>query len=107
MSNSPVENVSIAEHSGHIPARPVSWVVVVMVCAGFLAAGIGLVVDQPWLFFVGAGVVVVGSILGWVTHAMADVTARVETPARRANAAEATAATAAPERHAADEPARH
>jgi hypothetical protein len=46
-----------------------------------------LVAALPWLFFVGLGVVVVGSILGWVPHAMADATARVETAARRRDAA--------------------
>jgi hypothetical protein len=69
---------------GHIPGRPISWVVVALVCGGFAAAGVGLIVATPWLFFVGCGVVAVGTILGWVTHAMADVTGREhETAARR------------------------
>jgi hypothetical protein len=82
------DSTSVAEFSGHIKGRPVSWVVVVVVCGGFVAAGVGLVAALPWLFFVGLGVVVVGSILGWVPHAMADATARVETAARRRDAAE-------------------
>jgi hypothetical protein len=55
---------SVNENFGHIQARPVSWVVVVLVCGGFAAAGIGLIVATPWLFFVGFGVVAVGTILG-------------------------------------------
>ncbi|HEX7104900.1 MAG TPA: hypothetical protein VF218_02960 [Acidothermaceae bacterium] len=82
------DSTSIAEWNGHIKGRPVSWVVVVLVCGGFLAGGIGLVAALPWLFFVGVGVAALGGILGWVTHAMADVTARVETPARKRAAAE-------------------
>jgi hypothetical protein len=81
------DSTSVAEVGGHIKGRPVSWVVVVLVCGGFIAAGIGLIDALPWLFFVGIGVVVVGGILGGLTHAMADVTARVETAARKRDAA--------------------
>ena len=87
MSHDP-DSTSVAEFSGHIKGRPVSWVVVVLVCVGFIAAGVGLIAALPWLFFVGVGVVVVASILGWLTHAMADVTARVETAASKRDAAE-------------------
>lgn len=102
MSEAPREaDLSIGEHAagGHIPGRPVSWAVVVLVCGGFIAGGIGLILALPWLFIAGMAVVFVGAIIGWATHAMADVTARVETRARRANAAElgrAEAATAVP-----------
>ena len=77
------ESTAVAEWNGHIKGRPISWVVVALVCAGFLAAGIGLVASRPWLFFVGVGLVALGAILGGITHAMADVTARVETAARK------------------------
>jgi len=86
------DSTSVAAWHGHIKGRPVSWAVVVLVCAGFIAGGIGLVVSLPWLFFVGVGVAVLGGIVGWVTHAMADVTARVETPARMRSAAESSSA---------------
>ncbi len=85
------EATSVAEYTGHIKGRPVSWVVVVLVCGGFAAAGAGLVLARPWLFFVGAGVVALAAILGGLTHAMADVTARVETAVRTRDAAEPTA----------------
>lgn len=99
MSHPPADDVSIAERSGHIPGRPVSWVVVVLVCAGFLAAGIGLILARPWLFIVGVAVVLLGVVLGWATHAMADVTARVEKGVPRAAAAESI--------ERSDQPAHH
>lgn len=116
MSHVPADDVSIGEygHSGHIPGRPVSWVVVVLVCVGFIAAGFGLTLAQPWLFYVGIGLVLLAVIIGLATHAMADVTGRVETPARRRAAAEkaadatgADATVPAPAEHRAEEPARH
>lgn len=82
------DSTSIAEWNGHVKGRPISWVVVGLVCVGFLAAGIGLVASRPWLFFVGVGLVALGAILGGLTHAMADVTARVETATRRRDAVE-------------------
>jgi hypothetical protein len=90
-------DLSIAEpRGGHIKGRPISWAVVVLVSGGFLAAGVGLTTATPWLFIVGLAIVVLGGILGWATHAMADSTARVERKATRAaerrrlaNAAEA------------------
>jgi hypothetical protein len=84
-SEGPHEDVS-GEKFGHIPARPVSWVVVFLVCAGFLVGGIGLIAATQWLFWLGIGIVAAGTILGWVTHAMADLALRAErsTRARRA-----------------------
>lgn len=76
MSHVPNDDVEVSENFGHIAARPVSWVVVLLVCVGFLVAGIGLIAATPWVFWVGAGVVAAGTILGGVTHAMADMTAR-------------------------------
>jgi hypothetical protein len=78
MSDRPTDDLSVDEHFGHIIARPVSWVVVFLVCAGFLVAGIGLIAANPVVFWIGAAVVAAGTILGGVTHAMADTTARVE-----------------------------
>jgi len=78
MPDLPPDDLGIDEHFGHILARPVSWVVVFLVCAGFLVAGIGLIAASPVVFWIGVGVVAAGTVLGGVTHAMADVTARVE-----------------------------
>ena len=78
MADKPLDDLGNDEHFGHIRARPVSWVVVFLVCAGFLVAGIGLIAASPVVFWIGVGVVAAGTVLGGVTHAMADVTARVE-----------------------------
>jgi len=92
MSHVPNADLEVDENFGHIHARPVSWVVVFLVCAGFLVAGIGLIAATPWVFWVGAGVVAAGTILGWVTHAMADLAARAARAERAAGAEAATAA---------------
>jgi hypothetical protein len=85
MADRPIDDLGVDEHFGHIQARTVSWVVVFLVCAGFLVAGLGLIAANPVVFWIGAGVVAAGTILGGVTHAMADVTARVERRQARAN----------------------
>jgi hypothetical protein len=85
MSDGSTEDVSAAEkldQFGHIQARPVSWVVVFLVCAGFLVGGIGLIAATQWLFWLGIGVTAAGTILGWATHAMADLSARAERTAK-------------------------
>jgi hypothetical protein len=79
MSDPPADDLGVDEHFGHIKARPVSWVVVILVCGGFLVTGIGLIAANPVVFWIGAGVVAVGTVLGGVTHAMADVTSQVDT----------------------------
>ena len=86
-SNRSQEHVS-GEKFGHIPARPVSWVVVFLVCAGFLVGGIGLIAATQWLFWLGVAIVAAGTILGWVTHAMADLALRAERSARASQAKE-------------------
>ena len=87
MADRPLDDLGVDEHFGHIKARPVSWVVVFLVCAGFLVAGIGLIAANPVVFWIGAGVVAAGTILGGVTHAMADTTARIERRQAKANRA--------------------
>lgn len=82
MADAPPDDVSVAENFGHIQARPVSWIVVFLVCAGFLVGGIGLVAATPWVFWVGIALVAVGTVLGGVTHAMADMTARAQRSGR-------------------------
>jgi len=88
MSKAP-DDISIAEHfDGHTRGRPISWVVVALVCGGFIVGGVGLMLPAPWLVYVGLGIAAIGAIVGGLTHAMSGAAARVETPARRANAAE-------------------
>jgi hypothetical protein len=53
--------------------RPVSWVAVTLVMVGFLAGGLGLVLHTTWwLFWVGAGLAVVGFLVALATNIMDD-----------------------------------
>ena len=49
-------------HESH-HGRPASWVAVSIIVVGFIVGGIALVVGPTWwLFWVGTGIVVIGSI---------------------------------------------
>jgi hypothetical protein len=53
--------------------RPVSWVAVSIIMAGFLVGGLGLVFGPTWwLFWVGAGAAIVGGLLALGTHIFDD-----------------------------------
>jgi hypothetical protein len=53
--------------------RPVSWVAVSLITAGFLAGGLGLVLGPTWwLFWAGGALVVVGGLLALGTHIFED-----------------------------------
>ena len=53
--------------------RPVSWVAVSIIMAGFLVGGLGLVIGPTWwLFWVGAGAAIVGGLLALGTHIFED-----------------------------------
>jgi hypothetical protein len=56
--------------------RPVSWVAVSMIMAGFLVGGLALIFGQHgptwWLFWSGAGVAVVGALLALATDIFED-----------------------------------
>ncbi len=63
--------------SGHASevhhGRPVSWVAVSIIMAGFLAGGLGLVFGPTWwLFWCGAAAVAVGGLLALGTHIFED-----------------------------------
>jgi len=52
----------IAPESFH--GRPVSWVAVSIIMAGFLAGGLGLVIGPTWwLFWAGGAMVVIGGLV--------------------------------------------
>src|SRR5690606_6993759 len=53
--------------------RPVSWVAVGIIIAGFTLGGFALVFGQWWLFWTAVGVVVVGGIVAAVVDVFADV----------------------------------
>ena len=55
-----------AEH-GHTPAV---WTAVTIVLIGFVVGGVAVIVAQPWLAFVGIGIVVLGGIVGKIMQMM-------------------------------------
>lgn len=64
--------VGFDQHYAHARGRPIAWVVVAVIIAGTCVCGISLIVAAPWLFWAGVGIVVVGIVIGRVTHAMRD-----------------------------------
>jgi hypothetical protein len=53
--------------------RPVSWVAVSIIMAGFLVGGLGLVFGPTWwLFWAGLAAVAVGGLLALGTHIFED-----------------------------------
>jgi hypothetical protein len=58
-----------ANHDNH-GSTPAAWTAVTIIMIAFLIGGIGVVVAQPWLFWVGAALVVVGLVVGKVMQMM-------------------------------------
>ena len=59
-------------HEAH-HGRPASWVAVAIIIAGFIVGGIALPVGPVWwLFWLGAGIVVVGGIFALSVHILDD-----------------------------------
>ncbi len=53
--------------------RPVSWVAVTLIMAGFLAGGFALIFGPTWVvFWIGVGLAVVGALTGLATNIMDD-----------------------------------
>ena len=53
--------------------RPTSWSVTAMVIVGFVLGGIALCIGPSWvMFWVGAGIVVLGVIVGWAVRIFDD-----------------------------------
>jgi hypothetical protein len=72
MASSEPEVMRVVQSSSR--GRPISWIVVVAIMLGFILGGVGLVTGPTWwLFWTGAGIVVVGVIVGWTTGIMEDV----------------------------------
>jgi hypothetical protein len=55
------------EDHGHTPA---AWTAVTIMFLGSCVAGAAVIAIQPWLFWVGLGVVVVGAVVGKVMQMM-------------------------------------
>ena len=47
-----------------------AWTLVVIVLVGVLVGSIALIANQPWLFWVGLGIIVLGFITGKVLQVM-------------------------------------
>ena len=57
----------------HMTGRTTSWVAVLVIVIGFIVGGIGLIVGPSWpLFWVGAGVAIIGGIFALATGIMDD-----------------------------------
>ena len=60
------------EHEAH-HGRPASWAVTIVVTVGFTVGGIALTIGPSWvMFWVGAGLVVLGTIMGAAVHIFDD-----------------------------------
>jgi hypothetical protein len=66
--------VSAGGHVAHpFHGRPVSWVAVSTIVAGFVAGGLGLIIGPTWwLFWVGLGLAAVGGLLALATKIFDD-----------------------------------
>jgi hypothetical protein len=59
-------------HEAH-HGRPASWVAVSIIIVGFVVGGIAMVPSPKWwLFWTGAGIVVVGCIMAGAAHILDD-----------------------------------
>ena len=56
-------------HDSH-GSTPAAWTAVTIIMVAFLVGGIGVVAAQPWLFWVGVGLIVVGIVVGKVMQMM-------------------------------------
>jgi hypothetical protein len=74
--NAPGGTIAEGGAPGHYEpyhGRPVSWVAVGIIVAGFLAGGIALIAGPTWwVFWVGAGLVVVGGLVAMSTDIFED-----------------------------------
>ena len=60
------------EHEAH-HGRPASWMVTTVVIVGFIVGGIALCIGPSWvMFWLGAGIVVLGGIIGAAVHIFDD-----------------------------------
>jgi hypothetical protein len=58
---------------GNPRGKPASWVAVTLMVLGFVIGGVGLVIGNWVLFWVGGGIVLVGGIVGLATGILDDV----------------------------------
>jgi hypothetical protein len=58
-----------ADHDNH-GSTPAAWTAVTIIMIAFLVGGIGVVIAQPPVFWVGVGLVAVGLIVGKIMQMM-------------------------------------
>jgi hypothetical protein len=58
-----------AHHDNH-GSTPAAWTAVTIIMVAFLVGGIGVVIAQPPVFWVGVGLVAVGLIVGKIMQMM-------------------------------------
>lgn len=56
-------------HADH-GSTPAAWTAVTIIMVAFVVGGIGVLVSQPWLFWVGCALVLVGVVVGKVMQMM-------------------------------------
>jgi hypothetical protein len=61
--------MSLEEHEDHGHTWA-AWTAVTVMFLGSAVSGAAVIVAQPWLFFVGLGVIVVGGVVGKVMQMM-------------------------------------
>ncbi|WP_325050744.1 HGxxPAAW family protein [Actinomadura spongiicola] len=67
------QSQSEGSHGSHA-GRPSSWMAVSVIFAGFVVGGVALCMGPQWiLFWVGAGIIVLGMIISGFVHLFADV----------------------------------
>ncbi|HEX2498726.1 MAG: HGxxPAAW family protein [Actinomycetes bacterium] len=57
----------VAQDHGHSTA---AWTAVVLALAGFVVGGAALILAEPWLFYVGVGLLVLAVVAGKVLQMM-------------------------------------
>lgn len=58
-----------AQHDDH-GSTPAAWTAVTIIMVAFLVGGIGVLITQPWVFWSGVALVVVGVVVGKVMQMM-------------------------------------
>jgi hypothetical protein len=57
------------QHDDH-GSTPAAWTAVTIIMFAFLLGGIGVLLAQPWLFWVAVGLAIVGAVAGKVMQMM-------------------------------------
>jgi hypothetical protein len=57
------------QHDDH-GSTPAAWTAVSIIMVAFVVGSIGVLLAQPWLFWVGVGLVVIGIVAGKVMQMM-------------------------------------